>query len=74
MLEQMADYEAIDREDPTFIAFWEAHQDLCRVYYDKIAYGITSDKLFTEEELEKEGEEALAEMTKEELKVMQEEI
>lgn len=74
----MTEYEQANRDNPKFAEFWNSQRSLCQIQLEKKKLQQTSaepdEKLFTEEELEKEGDEILNKMSDSELETMIKEI
>ena len=74
----MSECEGANRTSKKFIEFWDAQRSLCNIQIErrKTLHTLTEqdDKIFTEKELQEEGEEILNEMTDAELETMVKEI
>ena len=78
LLHEMAEYEQANQNNPKFSEYWASQRSLCQIQLEKKKLQQTStegdEKLFTEEELEQEGEDILSKMTDQELETMVKDI
>ena len=74
----MTEYEAANRTSKKFIEYWDSQRSLCNIQIErrKTMRTLTEqdDKIFTEKELQEEGEEILNGMTDSELETMVKDI
>ena len=70
----MAEYEGANRTSKKFVEYWSSQRSLCNIWIErrKTKHTLTEqdDKIFTEKELQEEGEQILDGMTYAELETM----
>ena len=70
----MAEYEGANRTSKKFVEYWSSQRSLCNIWIErrKTKHTLTEqdDKIFTEKELQEEGEQILDGMTDAELETM----